>query len=126
MTSVRGGLVNRRTVTFVAAALLGVITACLDDSITGTRPLSFDLTADVTTPTAGQDVTFSFAATGTLLRSVFIDFGDGAVDTTTYVGPVTVTGQAIHAFDSIGVFVVVGEAFGAAGSVTEEITITVN
>ena len=117
---------NRRTVTLVAATLLGTITACLDNSVTGTRPLSFDITADVTAPTVGQDVTFSFAATGTSLRLVSIDFGDGAADTTTYVGPIEVTGQAIHAFASMGVFVVRGEAFAAQGSTSDEITITVN
>ena len=117
---------NRRTVTLTAVALLGVITACLDDSITGTRPLSFDITADVTTTTVGQVVTFSFAATGTGLRLVAIDFGDGVADTTTYSGPIEVGGQAIHAFASMGVFLVRGEALAAAGSASEEITITVN
>ena len=117
---------SRIIVTLMAVALLGVITACLDDSITGTRPLSFDITADVTTATVGQDVTFSFAATGTGLRFVSIDFGDGVVDTTAYAGPIEVGGQAVHAYSSTGVFVVLGEAFANAGVASEEISITVN
>ncbi len=107
-------------------ALLGVTTACLDDSITGTRPLSFSFTADVTTPMVGQDVTFSFAATGTGLSRVAIDFGDGVVDTTTYVGPIEATGQAIHAYGSTGIFVVRGEAVANAGVASDEINVTVN
>ena len=116
----------RRAVTLMAISLLGAATGCLDDSITGTRPLTFNITADVSTATVGQTVTFSFAATGTLLRSVSIDFGDGEVDTNTYFGPVEVTGQAAHAFASTGVFLVRGEALAAAGSASGEITITVN
>ena len=110
----------------MAMAFSGVTTACLDDSITGTRPLSFSVTADVTTPVVGQDVTFSFEAGGTGLRSVAIDFGDGVTDTTSYFGPVAATGQVLHAYTSTGIFLVRGTAVANAGVASDEITVTVN
>lgn len=117
---------SRIFATLVVMAVLGATTACLDDSITGTRPLSFSVTADLTTPAVGQEVTFSFAAAGTGLRSVAIDFGDGVIDTTSYFGPLEATGQVLHAYGSAGVFVVRGEAVANAGVASDEITITVN
>ena len=68
---------HRALITAAAVGLVGVTTGCLDDSVTGTRPLSLTLSADVTTATVGQTVTVSFEATGTGLAEVSIDFRDG-------------------------------------------------
>ena len=121
----QNGIVSKISVTLLAITLLGTL-ACLDDSITGTRELSFSMTIDLTTPTTGQDITVSFDATGTGLSSVAIDFGDGVVETKTYVGPIEVGGQATHAYGSTGVFIVRGEAVANAGVASDEITVTVN
>ena len=115
----------RIAATLAAATLVGASAACLND-ITGTRPLSFSMTSDVTTATIGQTVTFSYLATGTGLRRVILDYGDGVVDTMTYPLPLELTDQATHAFDSTGAFIVRGQAEANAGSVSQELTITVN
>lgn len=108
-----------------AAALVGATAACLDD-ISGTRPLSFSMTANVSTVTVGQTVTFSYLATGTGLRRVILDYGDGVVDTATYPLPLELTDQAFHSFDVTGTFTVRGEAQANAGNASQELTITVN
>jgi hypothetical protein len=116
---------SRATVTLGAVALVAATAACLDD-ISGTRPLTFSMTADVTTATVGQTVTFSYLATGTGLRRVILDYGDGVVDTATYPLPLELTDQAFHAFDLTGTFTVRGEAQANDGNASQELTVTVN
>lgn len=116
---------SRTAATLAAVAFVGTTAACLED-ISGTRPLSFSMTADMTTATVGETVTFSYLATGTGLRRVILDYGDGVVDTMTYPLPLELTDQVSHAFDNTGAFTVRGEAQANEGNASQELTITVN
>jgi hypothetical protein len=99
--------------------------SCLDD-VSGTRPLTLDVDADVSTTTVGEVVTFTFAATGTQLTSVTLEFGDGDAETKGYAGPVEVTDVAVHAYGATGTYDVVGRAIDSQGAVEDTLTITVN
>lgn len=111
----------------LAACLVPMATAagCLTE-VTGTRPVTISVSADVTTPTVGQTVTVSFAATGTGVAQVVIDFGDGESTTKFYGGPVEVTDFATHSYAAAGPYLVSAEVVAAAGSATDTLTITVS
>jgi hypothetical protein len=137
-------------VTGVAATtlLLGVGAGCLDDSITGVRELSVELRPSVTTLAVGDTLDVTFVAEGTGLLRVVVDYGDGVADTTrvgsfteiednvygvpdskdtvTYPGPLGVEGDRRHVYTSPGSYFVVGSAVGAAGRVTDSVSINVN
>jgi hypothetical protein len=115
-----------RTIAVATVAFLAVTTGCLDDSITGTRPLSMTLSADVTAPAVGQNVIFTYTATGTALSQVELDYRDGETETRTYLAPLMVTDLMSHAFTVAGTYVVVGRASAAGGTVGDSLTITVN
>ncbi len=109
-----------------AAMIVGATSACLDD-VTGTRPLSIALSADNTTPAVGEDVTISWVATGTDLGRVIIEFGDLTADTTDYnLLPLEVGGQVTHAYTAAGSYTVRGTALALIGTISDELTITVN
>jgi PKD repeat protein len=118
---------RKRAMRTAAAMILSVAAAaCLED-VTGTRPLTLDLDADVSTTTVGEEVTFTFAATGTRLTSVTLDFGDGGAETKAYAGgAVEVNDFAVHAYESAGTYDVVGRALDSQGAVEDTLTITVN
>ena len=111
----------------LAATVAAATVACLDDSITGTRPLDFSLTADVATATVGQDVTFLYDAQGTGLRLVRIDWGDGMADSATFsAATVEGAGDFMHSFGLAGTFIVRGEAVTFIGTARDSVTITIN
>ena len=113
--------------TFAAAALVAATAACLDDSITGTRTLGFDLTSDLTTATVGQDVTFTYDAQGTGLSRVLVDYGDAIVDSTTFnFATVEGSGTFVHSWAAAGTFVVRGRAVAQAGVATDSVIVTIN
>jgi hypothetical protein len=110
------------------ALLVAVVAlaACLDDSITGTRPLAFSMTASTQTASVGQDITFSYEATGTALQWVVVDYGDGLADTVfTSSNVVEASGTLTHAYDLTGDFLVSGKAENFTGTRTQEIDIEV-
>lgn len=118
-----------RTRTLRIALLLVAIAgaaACLDDSITGTRPLSIVITASTTTPAVGAAVDFEFLAQGRGLSLVVLDYGDGGVDSVTFSGPVEAGGDLVHTYTTAGMFTVVGEATDLEGIIADTLTITVN
>jgi PKD repeat protein len=117
---------RKRVMRTATAMILSVaVAACLDD-VTGTRPLTLDLDADVSTTTVGEEVTFTFAATGTRLTSVTLDFGDGNAETKPYTGIVEVNDFAVHTYGAADTYTVVGRAIASQGAIEDTLTITVN
>ena len=116
----------------VVAALAGVILtvvagACLDDSITGTRPFTFSINATPTTVLVSEDVTFRYEATGTDLRIIWFDYGDGTADTVLLGFTILeADGTLTHAFETTGSFSVLGRVRAQAGLDSARITIQVN
>lgn len=73
----------------LAAAIVtmaAVATGCLDDSITGERPISIELDITPASPMVDENVRAVFNATGTGLRGVLVDWGDGVVDSVAMSG----------------------------------------
>lgn len=104
-----------------------VLGACLDDSITGMRSLTFDLTASTATAVVGQEITFDYEATGTALHWVVVDYGDGLADTVFGGNNVVESaGTLTHAYSLSGDFVVSGKAENFEGIERHEIEIAVN
>jgi len=107
-------------------ALMIVGSACLDDSITGTRPLSFNFTADPTSASVGQTVTFSYAATGTRIQGVIVEYGDGSADSVFTPGTVVeVEGVLEHAYEITGTFQAVGRLETTQTFLADTVTIQV-
>ncbi len=110
----------------LAVALWGAASGCLDDDITGTRPLSFELSANPTTVATGETVTFSIVATGTGLAQVTLLYGDGELTERPYFGPVEIADIFVHAYSAPGTYEVVGELVGVDGTVSDTVTVIVN
>ncbi len=117
---------NRRYWAFLALVFGLAASACLDDSITGTRPLTMSLTVD---PTALVDslVTAQYEATGTGLFGIIINWGDGVVDSTSLSGTVvTISGPAEHVYTATGTYLITGTVEGTNGSKSSETSIQIN
>ena len=56
------------------------VSACLDESITGTRPLTLTISVDPSTVVVDEVVTATYDATGTGLVGIIVNWGDGVVD----------------------------------------------
>jgi len=107
-------------------ALMIVGSACLDDSITGSRPLSLSFTANPTSSSVGQTVTFRYAATGPRIQGVIMEYGDGSVDSVFTPGTVVeVEGVLEHEYEIAGTFQVVGRLETAQTFLAETVTIQV-
>lgn len=110
---------------------LVTLTACLDETITGQRPLSFNLSVDSTTIDAGGAVTFEYSATGTGILGIIIDYGDGVVDSTDIVAQarggnvVEFSDNPQHVYEVAGVYRVVGRLEATSGSRSDEVEVTV-
>jgi hypothetical protein len=117
----------KRPVTAFALLLAAATVACLDNDITGTRPLSFSLTSDVASATVGDSITFSFSATGTSIFGVLLFYGDGVVDTLATESPNTVEWtQAIkHAYEVPGDFAVIGRLETSVGTRTDTVAVVI-
>jgi len=117
----------RRTAAALGLLLAGATVACLDDSITGTRPTSFSLTASVTAAAVGDSITFDFDATGTSIFGVLITYGDGAQDTLVARGPNTVVWAESfrHAYQTAGTYNVVGRMESAGGSRADTVQVLI-
>jgi len=114
----------KRPVTFFALLLVAVsAAACLDDDITGTRPLSFTISVDPAFANVGDSVSVRFEAMGTQLLGVLVNYGDGVVDTlpTDLAGTVEFIQTLSHAYSEPGTFQIVGQVesgFGIMGDTT--------
>ena len=92
-------------------AALAVMGCLLDDDTALETQLT--LTVDQTTRAVGEEFTFTYAATGTALHRVVVDFGDGALDAdTTFAGgggaSTTMDGAMAHAYSAAGSYTVTG------------------
>jgi PKD repeat protein len=111
----------------LALVLLLAAAGCLDDDITGTRPLTLQVEASATTVSVGEEIQFTVTATGTQLRQLTFDFGDGSTpEERTYPGAVMLTDIAVHSYETAGTYVTVVEAVANQGTVSDEVTVTVN
>ena len=90
-----------------------VVGACSDVTFEGGGPVSITLISDRTTAKTGQNITFDFDATGSILDGVIIEYGDGVDDTIYTSGAMTAHGQFLHPYGSAGTFVAVGTAYDA-------------
>lgn len=108
-------------------ALLIAISGCLDDSITGIRPLTFSFYADPITASVGQTITFSYEGTGTLIQGVIVEYGDGAIDSVFTPGSVVeVSGVLDHEYETTGTFQALGRLETVEASLSETVTIEIN
>lgn len=115
---------RRFAVPLVAAA---VATGCLDNSITGERPISISLDVTPESPAVDELVTATFSATGTGLRGVIVDWGDGVLDSLPYSG-VVVEVQAFseHMYTLAGDYPVTATVEDQTSSESTTVTVVVN
>ncbi|NJD19978.1 MAG: hypothetical protein FIA95_11950 [Gemmatimonadetes bacterium] len=97
----------------LAVALAAVLAACSDVTFEGGGPLTIKLIADRTTASVGQNVTFDFDATGSILDGVVVDYGDGVADTMYTSGAMSAHGQFLHAYSAAGTYNAVATVFDA-------------
>ena len=115
-----------RTRVFAILLLACAAASCLDDSITGTRALTFSLTSDLTSAIVDQTITFNYAATGTSMVGVIVTYGDGVADSVFTPGNVVeASGEFTHVWTAVEATSCrrVRTLFGIE---TDEITITIN
>ena len=104
-----------------------VASACLDNSITGTRPLTLTMTVAPEVAAVDELVTAIYSATGTGMFRVIVDWGDGVVDTVPLSGTVvTITGPADHMYIAPGSFDVVGTVHAQNGTISAQASVTIN
>lgn len=104
-----------------------VMAACLDDSITGTRPLTITIDFDVDSALVNEVVTANYSATGSGMAGVIVNWGDGVVDTLPLSGTaVEVTGPADHTYVVAGTYDVEGTVRAQNGTLSAQTTITIS
>lgn len=119
----------RRPVTvfalLLASAILG---ACLDESITGTRPLTFSMSADPQAAAVGDSITFEFEATGTSIFGVIVAFGDGVTDTARAETSSLVqwVDQFTYAYETAGTYEVIGRVDTPTGSRADTLEVEIS
>lgn len=108
--------------------LVGSMTAaaCLDESVTGTRALSFALEANATDVAVGATVRFTFTGEGTNVTAVVVEFGDGVADTLTYPPAVSVGDFTEHSYEAAGTYTATGTIIAQNGRLSDEVAVTVN
>lgn len=125
MNGTKGSTMRRALWTVTVALAVGAA-ACLDDDITGTRPLAIELTATPTTVTAGESVQFNYDASGNAITLVVMDYGDGTVDSITYNGPVIAANQLSHTYTAPATYAVTASVTALQGTLDDNVVITVN
>lgn len=123
----------KKAVSIFAVLLTGAFaTACLDDSITGTRPVAFTLTSSTSTAQVGDSITFSYEATGTGILGVIMNFGDGRVDSTDVAemaggsNIVEYSDQPKHAYTAGGTYEVIGRLETVNGFRSDTVEVQIN
>jgi hypothetical protein len=109
--------------------LAAVVTGwgCLDDSITGERPLTIQLTVTPATANVNDPVTAQFSATGSGLQGVIVDWGDGVVDSLVLTGRVVEAASDLdHMYTASGSFTVTATAEDQTGSESDTQSIQIN
>lgn len=114
-----------RATVVVAAVAVGA--GCLDDSITGTRPLTLDLSVQPSTAAVADTVTATWTATGTGLQGVIVDWGDGRLDSLSLGGLAVEAGQDVdHVYTIGGTYTVTARAEDQTGARTASATVEIN
>lgn len=118
---------TRRLRASLILAAVAVGAGCLDDSITGTRPLAVELSVSPTSAAVGETVTASFNATGTGLQGVILDWGDGMLDSLALSGLAVEAGQDLtHSYTVAGAYMVSARAEDQTGARTATATVQIN
>lgn len=117
---------SRSLLALALLAAVGATTACLDDSVTGTRPLGFTISASPTSVPVGDTVHFDVTGQGTNVVAIIVAFGDGAEDTLTYPGALEVVDITEHAYDAPGSYEAVGTIVASNGQLSDEVVVTVH
>ena len=111
---------TRRLRASLILAAVAVGAGCLDDSITGTRPLDVRLTVTPTSAAVGETVTASFNATGTGLQGVILD-------SLVLSGIAVEAGQDIeHAYSAVGSYTISARAEDQTGARTATTAVQIN
>jgi hypothetical protein len=116
-----------RPVALTALLLAASTAACLDDSITGTRPLTFTLEASPSTAIVGDSLDFTYQATGTSIGGVILDYGDGVADTVLAetFNEVERAGTLRYAYTVAGTFEVVGRVVTSIGTRADTVQVEI-
>ncbi|MDZ7778912.1 MAG: hypothetical protein U5R14_03105 [Gemmatimonadota bacterium] len=118
----------KKLVALTALLSTGVLAACLDDDITGTRALSFTLTADPASAEVGDSITFTYDASGTSILGVLLDYGDGVQDTIVAQTPNQVERieEVKYAYEIAGSFEVVGRLETGDGGTSDTVSVEIS
>jgi len=117
---------SRRLAASAVLVALVATAACLNNDVTGTRPLEMTLTSSSPTVTVGDSIGFDWGATGTGLVLFVLDYGDSSADTLTFSGPIAIGGLLWHTYVTPGAYTAVGRVTGVNGSVSDSVAVTVN
>lgn len=110
----------------VILAMAAIATGCLDDSITGERPISIDLDVTPQSPMVDENVRAVFNVTGTGLRGVLVDWGDGVVDSVAMSGLVVeATSFVDHSYTLAGEYPVTARVEDQTSSESTTTTVIV-
>lgn len=111
---------------FVAAGTLAA-SACLDNSITGTRPVTISLDVSPETVMVGEEVTAFYQVTGTGILGVIVNWGDGLFDSVSYSGAAVEAAEpVIHTYADTGSFDIVGTIEAQNGVLSATAGVVVN
>ena len=118
----------RRTTFFAGLLVVSTVAAgCLDDSITGIRPVTISIAAESETAAVGELVTVNYSVTGTGLISVNVDWGDGVIDTVLFGGaPVEAQGGVEHTYSDAGSYDITGTVNAQNGTASSGIAIQIS
>ncbi len=109
----------------MAAVLLLVAIACKSTTRLE-HVLSFEFSAVSTQAAVGETMQFNFEITGPSLLGVFVEYGDGVVDTVSTVNATSATGRFIHAYQAAGTFLVRGTLEDRrAGTLTDTVSVQI-
>ena len=103
------------------AVAISLAAGCLDNSITGVRPLTLTLTVEPAAAAVGDSITFRYAATGTDLFAITLDYGDGQTGSV----PALRAGFLKHAYAEAATYVATGTATDNTGALSREVTVQI-
>jgi len=111
---------------FGLVLMAGITVGCLDDNITGTRPLTMALTVEPESAAVAEVVTTRYSATGTGLIGIIVNWGDGVVDSVSLSGvAVSASGPVEHQYATEGTYEIVGTAEAQNGVISSEATVLI-
>ena len=122
----RAGVKMRVRKALGVSAALVVLAACGGSSFLE-HVLTISISATTTNAAVGEEVDFTFAATGPFVIGIIVAFGDGVADSLEITQGVTsASGGFTHAFDTVGAFLVEGTVVDAReGRLTDTLFIDI-